>query len=216
MIPDFTRAQLEQLKLDRDEPLVICDVDEVVVHFTAPFEAFLSEHGLYLDTGSFALSGNIRNRKTAASAPPQTVSELIDAFFSAQTEHLPAIEGATASLQEIAKCANVVMLTNLPHHAREKRIANLRKHGLDFPCVTNSGPKGPAISHLARNTTKPVVFVDDSPGFIASSREHAPHVHLVHFLHDQRFARHHKPFPFVSLTTGAWAEALPHIRSLIR
>ncbi len=215
MIQDFTRDQLAELSLKKDRPLVICDVDEVVVHFTSAFENYLAERALYLDTSSFALSGNIRRCEGDASLPQDEIMHLIDGFFAARTEALEAIEGAVDALLTLGATANVVMLTNLPHHARDKRIANLRGHGLDFPCITNNGPKGPAISHLAAGQDLPAVFIDDSPNFIASSHQHAPDVHLVHFLHDERFARHHIPFPFVSLTTGSWREALPHIQKLI-
>ena len=89
-------------------------------------------------------------------------------------------------------------------------------HGLPFPVVTNSGPKGPAISDLLRRAgRKDAVFIDDSPHFISSAYEHAPEVHLVHFLHDDRFARHIEPLDFVSLRTGSWSEAKPHIMGLI-
>jgi hypothetical protein len=188
----------------------------VVVHFTRSFEEFLTERDLYLDTVSFALNGNIRQRSTRVPEPQEVVARLIDDFFAERTADLPAIEGAVEALQILAEEATVVMLTNLPHHARDKRIANLRSHGLSFPLVTNSGPKGPAIRHLADNHGPPIVFIDDSPNFIASSREHAPEVHLLHFLHDKRYARLHQPFDFVSLTTGSWADALPHIQALIR
>ena len=216
MIPDFTREQLKSLQIPADRPLVICDVDEVVVHFTRGFEAYLARHGLWLDPASFALHGNIKNEATGIPVAIAEVAQLIDSFFVDETENLDAIDGAVSALQNLGNDSTVVMLTNLPHHARDKRIANLQRHGLGFPVVTNSGPKGPAISHLADQTGAPVVFIDDSPNFIQSARDHAPHVHLVHFLHDARYARHVQPFSFVSLLTGRWDEALPHVRSLLR
>lgn len=215
MIPEFTREQLETLIVPDNTPLVICDVDEVVVHFTRAFEHFIAEHGLFLDVTSFAINGNIKDRKARQPVPDETVAKLIDDFFIECTEHLHPVDGAVEALMDLSNQATVVMLTNLPHHAREKRINNLRRLGLPFPVVTNSGPKGPAIRHLAASTTLPVIFVDDSPGFVSSCFEHAPHVHIVHFLHDERFARHMEPLPYVSLTTATWAEAHPHIRQLL-
>ncbi len=215
MIPDFTRQQLDILKIAPDRPLLICDVDEVVVHFTRSFEDYIGQRDLYLETTSFALNGNVRRQGTAESLDEAYLSGLIDDFFVDCTEHLPPIVGAVEALNTLADHASVVMLTNLPHHARDKRIRNLQGLGVAFPVITNSGPKGPAIQHLAAQTRDKVVFVDDSPGFIASSFEHAPDVHLVHFLHDERFARHLQPFPYVSLTTGTWADALPHIKNLL-
>lgn len=216
MIPEFTIRQLSELSVSSDRPLVICDVDEVVVHFTRAFEDYLAKRGMWLDTSSFALNGNIRHKSTGALAASEAIATLIDHFFEQHTAELDAIDGAIEALQELARQSSVVMLTNLPHHARDKRIENLRKHGLEFPVVTNSGPKGPAIRHLADQTSAAVVFVDDSPGFITSARQHAPDVHLVHFLHDERFARNLEHLDFVSLRTGRWDEALPHIKALIR
>jgi len=211
MLSDLTRDQIAGLSLARRDRLVICDVDEVVVHFTRALEAYLGERDLFLDTSSFALNGNIRRRDGNAAVAMTEIGQLIDDFFIARTRHLEPIDGAIASLIEIGDHANVVMLSNLPHHSAEARRENLRAHGIDFPLITNSGPKGPAIKTLASMVDGPVVFIDDSPSFIASAYEHAPHARLVHFLHDDRFARHLPSLDYVSLRTASWDEARPHI-----
>jgi hypothetical protein len=215
MIPDFTKQQLDQLTVPGRLPLLICDVDEVIVHFTRALEMFLQSREMWLDTASFAINGNVRHRGSNLPVADVVVSGLIDQFFHEKTAELEPIDDAVTSLNVLSKLATVVLLTNLPHHARDKRIANMTALGITHPVITNSGPKGPAIAHLANQTQKPVVFVDDSPGFILSAREQAPHVHLVHFLQDERFARHLLPFDFASLTTGRWEEALPHIVELL-
>ena len=215
MISDITQGQLATLSFT-GRPLVICDVDEVIVHFTRDFEDYIGLEDLWLDTSSFSLNGNIRCRRTGAPAEDMRVAALIDRFFDERTRHMETIDGAVDSLLHIGEKADVVLLTNLPHTAGDHRRANLAGHGLPFPVVTNSGPKGPAISHLRRQAgPAPVVFIDDSPSYIASAYEHAPEVHLVHFLHDERFARHIEPLDYVSLRTGRWAEAKPHILGLI-
>jgi hypothetical protein len=215
MIPEFTKHQLSTLVVPADRPLVICDVDEVIVHFTRALEVFLGERAMWLDTSSFALSGNVREKQSNVPLADHIVSELIDQFFHEKTHALEPIDDAVSSLNALSTQATVVLLTNLPHHARDKRIANMCSLGITHPVITNSGPKGPSIAHLARQTREATVFIDDSPGFIMSAQEHAPHVHLIHFLQDQRFARHHAPFAFASLTTGRWKEALPHIEKLL-
>lgn len=214
MISETTQVQIDGLRL-AGRPLVICDVDEVVVHFTRDFEAYLERRKLWLDTASFALNGNIRSRDGGESATPECVAALIECFFAERTLHLETVDGAVPALLELAEAADVVMLTNLPHAAAADRRKNLASHGLSFPVVTNSGPKGPAVKAIAALTTGPTVFIDDSPGFIASARDHAPHVHLIHFLHDARFARHIPALDYVSLRTGTWSEAKPHARQLI-
>jgi hypothetical protein len=211
MLNTVTQEQLSCLKLARRDRLVICDVDEVIVHFTRALEAYLGERDLWLDTSSFALTGNIRRLKDNAPIAGADTARLIDDFFIARTRHLEPIEGAVDSLLTIAEHANVVLLTNLPHHSGDARRENLSGLGLDFPVVTNSGPKGPAIKALALMVEGPVVFIDDSPSFIASAFEHAPHARLIHFLHDERFAKHLEPIDYVSLRTASWDEARPHI-----
>jgi hypothetical protein len=215
MISDFTRKQLDAVDVHSTRPLIICDVDDVVVHFLRGFDAMLAEKDHVLEASSFSLNGNVYHRETRAEMPGHKVSELVDKFFASKTETMDAIDGAVEGLMSLAKHASVVMLTNLPHTARDQRIRNLRGHGLPFPVITNSGPKGPAIKELASRTSAQVVFIDDSPNFVMSSYEWAPHVKIVHFLHDRRFASLHKPFDFVSLTTGSWPNAHQHILQLI-
>lgn len=215
MMSDFTKAQLAELTVDAKRPLIICDVDDVVVHFLRGFDAMLAEIDHVLEANSFALNGNVVHRHTREEMSHPAVAQLVDDFFVAKTEFMDAIDGAVESLLELSDKASVVMLTNLPHHAREKRIRNLQKHGLPFPVITNSGPKGPAIKNLADRTAGSVVFVDDSPNFVQSSYEFAPAVKIVHFLHDERFARLHRPFDFVSKTTGEWGSVRQHIGELI-
>jgi FMN phosphatase YigB (HAD superfamily) len=215
LISEQTLGQLEGLTFTR-RPLVICDVDEVIVHFTRDFENYIAAEELWLDTASFALNGNIKCRRTGEAAPDHRVADLVNRFFDERTRHMQPIDGAVDSLLTFARTADVVLLTNLPHSAGDHRRANLAGHGLDFPVVTNSGPKGPAIREIVARAGKPdCVFIDDSPGFITSAYEHAPEIHLVHFLHDDRFARHIAPLEFVSLRTGSWDEARPHVLGLI-
>jgi hypothetical protein len=215
MISDFTQSQLADLTIDREKPLVICDVDDVVVHFLRGFDAVLAEMDHVLEGNSFSLNGNVLHRVSRQEMPAETVSKLVDDFFVSHTEFMEAIDGSVEALLQLSVNASVVMLTNLPHHARDKRIRNLQKHGLPFPVITNSGPKGPAIRNLAHRTSGVVVFVDDSPSFVKSSFEFAPDVKIVHFLHDHRFAKLHPPFDFVSKTTGDWLDAQRHIENLI-
>jgi hypothetical protein len=215
LISEITRGQLDGLTFT-GRPLVICDVDEVIVHFTRDFEDFLALENLWLDTASFALNGNVKCRDTGTPAEDARVAHLIARFFDERTRHMEPIDGAVDSLLHIGEAADVVLLTNLPHEAGGHRRENLQDHGLPFPVVTNSGPKGPAIRDLLRRARqRDAVFIDDSPNFISSAYEHAPEVHLIHFLHDHRFARHIEPFDFVSLRTGCWDEARPHIMGLI-
>jgi hypothetical protein len=216
MISEVTEAQLSRLALDKDRPLVICDVDDVVVHFLKGFEDYIGGLGLWLDAASFALHGNVRWHDGGHAAEDHHVTELIDTFFRERTRTMEPIDGAIESLLDVADVAQVVMLTNLPHSSGDCRRANLQDHGLVFPVVTNSGPKGPAIRHLAERTGRPVIFIDDSPAFIASAHQHAPEVQLVHFLHDARFARHVRRMDYVALRSDHWDEVRAFVLDLLK
>jgi hypothetical protein len=215
MISEPTLAQIANLQLRPTRPLVICDVDEVVVHFTRDFEDFLEGLDLVLDPSRMLFSGNIRDRKSLAWLSAEEGENVVVQFFAERTLEMQTIDGAVEALHSIGKSADVVMLTNLPHEAGDDRRANLAGHGLNFPVVTNSGPKGPAIQKIASQVSAPVVFIDDSPGFITSAFHHAPDVHLIHFLHDERYARLVAPLDFVSLRTDTWQEMHPHVLKLI-
>jgi hypothetical protein len=215
MISNETHHQLGTLIVDPTRPLLICDVDEVIVHFTTDFEDFLGVQDMWLEPRSLSLAGNIFRRGSGEMVPQDHINTLIDTFFAERTRNMKPILGAIESVKNIGNDATVVFLTNLPHFAGDDRRANLADLGLDYPVITNSGPKGPALHNLAARTKAPVVFVDDSPFFIKSANEHAPHIKLVHFLQDQRFAAHTPHFDFVSLRTDNWASAKSHILELM-
>jgi hypothetical protein len=215
VLDEATRQQIEALTLRRDRPLVICDVDEVVVHFLRGLEAHLAENGCWLDPASFALNGNIR--WLADNEPVTTIdlAKLLFGCFAARTRGLEAIEGAAQSLAELSAVAEIVMLTNLPREFLDDRRHNLARHGMNYPIVANSGPKGPAVARLAERAGRPVVFIDDNSGYLHSAYEALPSAALILFLQDQRFARHAPTPDWLSLRAADWPTAAAHIRKLI-
>lgn len=211
----FTRSQIEALTLDRTRPLVICDVDEVVVHFISGFETYLEERDHRLDFEGFALHGNIRHHRTGETASAELVHDFVQGFFAARTRHQEQIPGAVEALTSLADHAEIVMLTNLPGEFRQERIENLLGHGLSHPVVVNAGPKGPAVRLLAQEQRAPVVFIDDSPAFLASVYEHHPECNLIHFLQDPRLQKVVQPMPWLSLRSAEWPEVHDHVLEII-
>ena len=214
LAPDIA-LQIRALRIVPHRPLVVCDVDEVVMHFLRAFEAFLGENGLWLDPASFALNGNVRACEGNEPVPAAQLGALITRFFTERARKLEPIEGAHAALSSLARRAQVVLLSNIPAAFRDDRLANLAAHGFDYPLVVNKGPKGPAVNTLIERHAETVVFVDDVPGYVTSVAEHCPEVNLVHFLQDQRFARHVGPLECASFRTDNWREAHDHIAGLL-
>ena len=200
---------------DLERPLIICDVDEVLVHFLQGFEAYLEERDLWLDARSFALNGNILSRPTGLPVDKTAVAGLLDGFFSERTGGLARIPHAAESLRELSRLADIVLLSNIPAAYEAARTANLLAHGMAYPLFVNEGNKGPAVRRLADRRTGRVIFIDDIPHYLASAREHVPHVHLIHFMQDERFVRHAPPLEFVALRTNDWRTVLGHLVDLL-
>jgi hypothetical protein len=216
MISEPTRIQLATLKIAPNRPLVICDVDDVVVDFIACFDEFLHGQEMRLRPTPKFFHGEIITIDRETYVGEQATMSLIDEFFATRTSIMRPVANAIDSITEISAHAEIVFLTNLPHSAGDQRRENMVNLGLPFPVITNSGPKGPAIDHIAKQTSGPVIFIDDSPFFITSAHEHAPHVKLIHFLHHEAFAVHAPVLDFVSLRAHSWQEAKPHVLELIR
>ncbi len=192
----------------------MCDVDEVVVHFLKGLEGWLDRNGLWLDPASFALNGNIKHKHDNQPLSEDLVGPAIMSFFEELTHSLEAIEGAVPALQALANQGEIVMLSNLPSQFKQERISNLASHGLTFPLVTNSGPKGPAIAAIAAQHVAPVVFIDDHTGYLKSAAEHLPGANLVHFMQDERFGRHVTQQDYIHYRTDNWPDARRHIEAV--
>ena len=212
---EITARQIASLDLHRDRPLVICDVDEVVLHFVRGFEAFLEERGMWLDPRSYEFEGNVRRRVTGEVIGNEELFRLLGEFFSKRIGELEAIEGAAETLERLAAECEIIMLTNLPHEHYDERRANLLRHGMPYPLVTNRGPKGPAVRAMAAARGEPCVLVDDYTDFLESARDHHPETALVHFLHDPRFAVHARPVRNEHVRVSEWQGAERAIREVL-
>ncbi len=215
MISEQTQQQLSALKISSTKPLLISDVDEVIVHFIKEFEEFIGKLGLGLKPGNPAEPYHVFDLKSGLAISAASGFELVNEFFVRHTRSMKAIDGAIEGLNWLSKHATIVMLTNLPHFAGDDRRANLAMLGVDFPVITNSGPKGPALREIASRTNAPVVFIDDSQHFIQSAYDHAPDVHLIHFLHDERFSKFVPELDFVSLRSDNWHGIKSHALKLL-
>jgi len=215
LAPDIA-LQIRALGIRPDLPLIVCDVDEVVMHFLGALEQFLGENGLWLDPASFALNGNVRRREGNEPVPAEELGDLLTRFFHERARRLEPIEGAHAALASLARTAQVVLLSNIPAAFRDDRLANLAAHGFDYPLVVNQGPKGLAVKTMIESHENVVVFIDDVPGYVVSVAEHCPTVKLVHFLQDLRFGRHVGPLDCGSFRTDNWREAHDHIQGLLQ
>lgn len=215
MLPQVTKDQISRLTLAHHKPLIVCDVDEVVVHFIRAFEQWLEEHGCWLDPASFALNGNVKRRSDNMPIPVEELQAHFAGFLSQRTASFEEIENASRSLRQLSEIADVIMLTNMPHEYYDARVQNLTSLGMDYPVVVNTGHKGPAMAEITAASAAPVIFIDDTPSNVLSVRETLPEVHVVHFMQDPRFGRHCGPIEGISLRSDNWNETADHIARLI-
>ncbi|HLV07698.1 MAG TPA: HAD family hydrolase [Croceibacterium sp.] len=197
-------------------PLVVTDCDEVLLHMVRHFRDWLGEtHAI-----DFALNGDpfrqsFRRRDGGEELSDADKWQYLTQFFDAEMHRQTAIEGAAAALTELAREADVVVLTNLEDRYQLSRTRQLLEHGIDARVFTNQGPKGPALQRIVEEyAPSRAVFIDDIANHHASAAEIAPSVSRLHFCGEPGVAPH---IPCAHRAGDAharldtWSEALPWI-----
>jgi hypothetical protein len=205
-----TARQIAELSRDT-RPLLVLDVDEVLLEFVRPFIGFLGSRQLRFDTQSFRLHGNISEAATGAPVEHDGVSALLDEFFGLQADWQVAAEGAVETIAGLARDAEIVMLTAMPHRHRAIRRAHLDALGFPYPLLTTETAKGPAIRQLRGAHPRPVAFVDDIPHNLVSVRATVADAHLFHLMAHAEMRRLLPPLPDGVVITEGWADAGPKI-----
>lgn len=205
-----TARQIAELAADT-RPLLVLDVDDVLLEFLRVLPNYLDSQGYQLKLRNFRLNGNIVDKVTGEEAPVPRVRELIDAFFGAQTDWQPLTEGAAAALASFGDAAEIVLLTAMPHKHRDTRRAHLDALGLPYPLLTTEAPKGPAVRRLRGKTARPVAFVDDIPHNLVSVRQAVPDAHVFHMMGDDEVRAMLDPLEDGMHHVVDWADAAPRI-----
>ncbi len=209
-----TARQIAELSLD-DRPLLVLDVDDVLLHFVRPFPRYLEGRGYRLTFDSFRLTGNIHHAETGEAAEQALVTELLDAFFVSQADWQTLTDGAAETLAGFADAVEIVLLTAMPHRHRDARRMHLDALGLPYPLVTTEMAKGPAVRSLRGLGGRPVAFVDDQPRNLLSARESVPDTHLFHLMAENALRDLLPPPPEGVTVVHDWHEAGPKIAAAL-
>jgi hypothetical protein len=197
-----------------NRPLVVTDCDEVLLHMVRHFRDWLGEeHGI-----EFLLQGNPFAQSVRRIGSDEAVEEaelwrLLNLFFDNEMPRQTAIEGAAATMAELQREADVIVLTNLVDRFSESRREQLRAHGIETRVVTNQGPKGEALRRIVEEfAPSRAVFIDDLAQHHASAAQVLPDISRLHFCGEPAIAPH---VP-CALEAGhaharidTWEEALP-------
>jgi len=209
-----TARQIAELSSD-DRPLLVLDVDDVLLEFLRVFPNFLDQRGFELKLRTFRLTGNIIDKVTGEEADAARVTDLIDGFFGGQADWQPLTEGAADALASFGSDVEIVLLTAMPHRHRNTRRAHLEALGLTYPLLTTEAPKGPAVRRLRGETNRPVAFVDDIPHNLVSVRRAVPDAHVFHMMGDPDVRAMLDPLENGMHHVVSWADAAPRIAEVL-
>jgi hypothetical protein len=190
------------------KPLLICDCDEVLLHMVRHFGVWLGEaHEIDFSPngGDFATS---MKRRDGTAIPRDEMWGLLDGFFPAEMARQTLVPNAREALADIARAADIVILTNLGDHCREARIAQLADLGIAHRVECNQGGKGEPVARLVAEHGGPVtVFVDDLSVHHDSVARHAPQVHRLHMVSEPALAPHVPAAPAAHARIDDWRDA---------
>ncbi|WP_136657046.1 hypothetical protein [Nitratireductor sp. XY-223] len=195
-----------------DKPLVVCDVDEVVLEFLTPLNAFLNANGYELLPRSFRLTGNIIALDSGEAAENDACRELLERFFSEQLDWQTPTTDVETVLSSLSELADIVFLSAMPPHHYDIRRTLLDRHGLTYPLVATNAEKGPLIREIHGERELPLIFIDDMIYNLHSAKKHAPTTQAIYYMSNAQF-RSMAPHPGDDVIE---AEDWPHIEQIIR
>lgn len=197
------------------DALLVLDVDEVVLHFIAPFRALLAEYGAHLSPDSFRLTGNVRSVATGTAISGNELDRVTDRLYREQERRQTPVEGVDAALAELSELADIVFLTAMTpsHYPARRRLldaANLR-----YPLIATKRSKGAVAAELTERRPGTLVFVDDLPPNLVSVSRSVAGARLVHLMADDAFRPHLPPLPRGAVAATDWPDAVHKIRRLL-
>ncbi len=205
-LPQVVHAQIATVPAGPGRPLLAVDADEVLFYFIRGFADWLEMRALYFDWSSYALAGNIRMRSNDAPVPREALGDLLSGFFDERTADLEPVDGAAASLARLSQYYDIAILSNQPASAKPARETALARHGMAYPVIANTGPKGPAMAALLAGRDAPAAFVDDIPMHLGSVARHAPMVRRLHYIAEPRLSPLLPPAEHAHARLQNWAE----------
>ncbi len=205
-------AQLRALPIVPGRPLLAVDADEVLVYLAEHLARYLPTIGFRMRLTQYQLEGSIFPADCEIPVPFDNCLRLIDRFFDDETLNQQALPGAVEALARLSAQAQVVVLTNVPRHARDLRRRNLAALGMDYPMVENAGGKGKALCWMLAPAGAPVAFVDDSLKQHESAARRAPEVIRFHFVGAGHLRRILPESPAAHHRVEGWAECEAVVR----
>ncbi|MBL6431640.1 MAG: hypothetical protein HPM95_12810 [Alphaproteobacteria bacterium] len=141
-----TLRQIETLDAS-ERPLVVCDVDEVALHFIAHLEDHLESLGLAFLSHDYKLTGNISRPQWRAIARRRDQGSAANLLRHLDAQ-AAACGGRAAAAPPVAGRRHRVPDQSAGAWNQDTRARTLSQHGMQYPVITNTGPKGGAVAAL--------------------------------------------------------------------
>ena len=200
MLPLTTYPNIEIPLLNNNNPLIVCDADEVIFDFMTSFESYLNSQNLLFSWNSYALEGNILD-KNKKEIHKDFIKEIINDFFKANAGTMNLMNGAKKSLKKLSSTFNIIVLSNIPFDFYDARSKALKKNNLNFPFYANKGPKGKVMKKIALEFKNNIWFIDDSPFQIKSVQLAEKRIKTILFVGNsklEKLIQHRKYWDFFS------------------
>ena len=212
---DATLKAVAALELSRDDPLILCDADEVILHFLDPVDNWFVEQGFERDRETARITGSLKEASTGRVLDQSEVTAALHHFFEFGMNTQPAVEGALEGLGHLSDHAQVVILTKLPSRFQQTRIDHLAGLGFDYPVIASDAPKGVLAKQLSVKAGRPTLFIDDLPPNHMSVAEHLPESYRIQFVADRTI---NKIMPTLDVThyrAQSWADICDEARRVL-
>ena len=108
MVHEAVLPQLKSLTLDPQKPLLVVDVDEVLVGLAGHLGEFAATKGFSLELTGYQLDGALK-RGDGSDASSEEFRALFTEFFETQTRHQRVYPDAATVLNSIKSHANIVI-----------------------------------------------------------------------------------------------------------
>ncbi|ANK72069.1 MULTISPECIES: hypothetical protein [Ensifer] len=199
-----------------NRPLIVSDIDDVVLEFINPFKAFLGSCGHVLLPRSFRLTGNIITHADEQPVTEPEVKILLDTFYGSQDRWQTPAAKVVETLAALSEEADIVFLTAMPPQHAAVRRALLDRLGLPYPLLASEEPKGPIVQKLHGSRTVPLVFIDDMLRNLRSVKDHAPTCLPINLMADSEFKALAPKLDADIRAVADWPEAAAAIRAHFR
>lgn len=197
----------------RNAPLLICDIDEVVLEFLTPFMKFLAENDMELQPNSFALKGNIFDHKNGLYVNNQDVKRLTNAFFEVQDQWQTLTKHARQALANISADIDIIFLTAMPELYRDTRANLLKKLQMDYPLIASEEHKGVIVKRIHKGRKLPLFFIDDLNYNHKSVRKYNKRAHHIAIMANPTYRAMAPPYDDYVKSCENWHEIETYIRS---